>query len=54
MLREEEASGRAPSLLGRVGGRLSLDPIVPIVLGVQELEGRNLCLLLELLKLKEE
>jgi hypothetical protein len=51
MLREQEASGRTPSLLGRP---LSLDPIVPIVLGVQELEGRTLRLLLELLKLREE
>lgn len=33
---------------------LSLDPIVPIVLDVQELEGRTPCLLLELLKLRKE
>lgn len=35
-------------------GPLSLDPIVPIVLDVQELEGRTLRLLLELLKLRKE
>lgn len=50
MLREEEASGRAP----RHHNPLSLDPVVPIVLDVQELEGRAPCLLLELLELKKE